>query len=86
VALQRAVRPVVAVRRYAAPHAGPWLDAVAGEPHGTPVRRVAPWPEAPLGAPYPVVVPLVGLLARPGHLGEHHLDLLALGPTSRCSP
>lgn len=51
VALRRAVRPVVAVRRYAAPHAEPWLDAVAGEPHGTPARRVAPLPEVPLVGP-----------------------------------
>lgn len=88
--LQRAVRPVAAERRYAAPHAGPWPDAVAGEPHGTPARRVAPLPEVRLGAPYPVVypvvVPQVGPLAEPRHLGERHLGLLALGLASRCSP
>jgi len=60
VALQYAVRPGATGPRSAAVHAGPWLDAVAGEPRGTPARRVAPWPEvlrdgpsraAPLGAP-----------------------------------
>jgi hypothetical protein len=84
VALQYAVRLVAAARRYAAQHAGPWLDAVAREPHGTPAS------EAPLGGPSPVVVPLDGpwqvvpldgLLAQPRPLG-----LFLLGRTSRCSP
>ena len=88
-ALQYAVRLVAAARRYAAQHAGPWLDAVAREPHGTPARRGAPLPEAPLGGPSPVVVPLDGpwqvvpldgLLAQPRPLG------LFLGRTTRCSP
>src|SRR5206468_6391309 len=41
-ALQCEVRPVASVRRYAAPHGGPWLDAAARAPHGMPVRRGAP--------------------------------------------
>ena len=53
---QCAVQPVAAERRYAAVHAGPWQAAAVGEPRGTPVRRVAPWPEAPLGGPSPAVV------------------------------
>ncbi|WP_244608577.1 hypothetical protein [Bradyrhizobium algeriense] len=69
VALQRAVRLVAAARRSAGLRAEPWLDAAAREPHGTPGRRVAPWPEAlqdepsravPLGGPSPAVVPLDG--------------------------
>jgi hypothetical protein len=59
VALQRAVRPVAAVRRYAVEHdAAPWLGAVAGEPHGTPAPRAAPLPEVPQAGPLPEVVPL----------------------------
>jgi hypothetical protein len=45
------VRPLAAVRRFAAPRAGPWLDAEAGELHGTPARRVAPLPEVARGEP-----------------------------------
>jgi hypothetical protein len=91
VALQYAVRPGATGPRFAAVHAGPWLDAVAREPRGMPVRRVAPLPEAPLGAPSPVVVPLDGPwqvvlldgpLAQPRLLGRG----LLLGRTSRCSP
>ncbi|WP_247519088.1 hypothetical protein [Bradyrhizobium sp. 190] len=83
--LQRAVRPVAVAWRYAAPHAGPWLDAVAREPHGTPVRQGAPWPEVPPGGPSRLVVLLGGpwqvvLLAQPRPPG------LGFGRTSRCSP
>ena len=90
-ALQRAVRPGATVRRYAAPYAEPWLDAVTGEPHGTLARRVAPLPEVPLagplpevrlGGPWPVVVPQVGLPAQPRHLGR---GLFLVGRTNRCS-
>jgi len=87
--LQYAVRTGAAGRRSVAVHVGPWQAAAAGEPRGTPVRRVAPWPEAPLGGPSPAValldepwqvVPLVGLLRLLGR------DLFPLGRTSRCSP
>jgi hypothetical protein len=90
VALQYAVRPGATGRQSVAVHAGPWLDAVAREPHGTPARQVAPWPGAPLGEPWPVVVPLDGpwqvvlldgLPAQPRRLG-----LFYLGRTSRCLP
>ena len=91
VALQYAARPAAVALRYVAPHAGPSLDAVVGEPHGMPARRVAPLPEALLGAPSPVVVPLDGPwqavlldgpLAQPRLLGRG----LLLGRTTRCSP
>ena len=97
-ALQCVVRLVAAGRRYEGPHAGPWLDAVVGEPPGTPVRRVAPWPGAPLDAPSRVVlldgpwqvVPLDGpwqVVPLDGLLAQlRRLDLVALGRTSRCSP
>ena len=89
-ALQCVVRLVAAGRRYEGPHAGPWLDAVVGEPPGTPVRRVAPWQEAPPDAPSRVVlldgpwqvVPLDGLLAQLRHL-DH--GLFPPGRTTRCS-
>jgi len=58
--LQYAVRTGAAGRRSVAVHAGPWQAAAAGEPRGTPVRRIAPWPEAPLGGPSPEAVPLDG--------------------------
>jgi len=97
VVLQRAVRTVAVARRSAGLHAEPWLDVAAREPHGTPVRRVAPWPEAPqdepswagpLGGPSPAVVPLDGpwqvvLPAQPRPLSR---DLFPVGRTSRCSP
>jgi hypothetical protein len=38
--------PGAAVQRCAASDAVPWPDAVAAEPDGTPVRQVAPLPEA----------------------------------------
>jgi len=91
VVLQRAVPPVATERRYAAPHAAPWLDA-AGELHGTTAQRAAPLPEGPLGGPWRVAVPLdgpwqavllVGLRAQPRHRGR---GLFPLGRMSRCSP
>lgn len=81
VALQRAVRPVAVARRSAGPHAGSLLGVVAREPHGTPVRQGAPWPEVPLGGPSRQVVLLGGLLAQPRPLGG-----LGLGRKNRCSP
>jgi hypothetical protein len=47
-ALQRAARPDVAVRQYAAP----WSDAVAPKRDGTRVPRAAPLLEAPKGGPW----------------------------------
>jgi hypothetical protein len=41
-----------AVQRFAASDAVPWPDAVVAEPHGTPVRRAAPLPEAVQGGPW----------------------------------
>ena len=88
--LQCVVRPVAVVRRYVAPHAGSWLDAVAVEPPGTPVRQGAPLPEVPLdepsravllGGPSPVMVLPGGLRAQPGHR-----SLFGLVRTSQCSP
>ena len=90
-ALQRAVRLVAVARRSAGLHAEPWLDVAARESHGTPVRRVAPWPEAPqdgpswaapLDGPWQVVLPDV-LPAQHRPLGR---DLFPVARTSRCSP
>jgi hypothetical protein len=100
VARQRAVRLVAVARRSAGLHAEPWLDVAAREPHGTLVRRVAPWPEAPqdepsraapLGGPSQVVVPLDGpwqVVLLDGPLAQPRLlgPGLLVGRTSRCSP
>jgi hypothetical protein len=53
---QCAARRVATVRRYVAPHAGPSLDAASAEPHGTPVRPVAPLLAALLDEPSPVAL------------------------------
>ena len=53
-----------------------------------PVRRVAPLPGAPLGAPSPVVVPLDGpwQVVLDGLLAQLRPPGLLLGRMSRCSP